>query len=50
MAMLKASSIFTIGYIITGVGSDVTQYTLLQQIVSTSLVLVAVYVWWATRK
>lgn len=50
MAMLKATSIFTIGYIITGVGSDATQYTLPQQIIATSLVLVAIYVWWAIRK
>lgn len=50
MGMLKATSVFTIGYIITGVGSDVRQYTPLQQIVATSLVLIAIYAWWAIRK
>jgi len=49
MEILKATGLFTVGYIITGVGSNPKQYTALEQVGAIALVTVVLYLWWCSR-
>lgn len=50
MTILKATSVFTIGYIITGTSIDAVRNPTLSDIIVTVLVVVVIGVWWQATK
>lgn len=50
MDMLKATGVFTIAYIITGVGTQLTQYSRLHQIIAFGVVSVGLWLLYQASK
>ena len=50
MGMLKATSIFTIGYIVTDTAQSINRYSTTHGIIATSVVAFALWVLWQASK